>query len=149
MIETQIIKFGDQDWKVTTPLHFVVGAIKLSQWVDIAWAWQKTGSIGGTASFLAAGMFDYVCDHDKLMRDYRNRFREPHLAFVNDPLLVNEMQPEEVTLACIENDKLILTNFADLPGIENAMKIYKLGEFWLSYATGGAELPLRTGKERR
>ena len=68
--------------------------------------------------------------------------------YENNPLVVNEYKLEEITLACIDDGKLIVTNFADLPGADEAMKVYKPGEFWVSYAEGGAERALREGRAR-
>lgn len=71
------------------------------------------------------------------------------LCYTGDPLFVNELKLEEITLACIDAGKLIVTNFADLPGAVDAMKVYLPGEFWVCYAEGGAERALRSGGPRK
>jgi hypothetical protein len=68
-----------------------------------------------------------------------------HLIYVNDPLIVNEMQLGEVSLAVVENGEIVLTNFIDLHDAVARFKIFQLGEWWLNYATGGEERLLRFG----
>lgn len=142
------IKFGDQDWKVTS-FHCVVGPITRAQFVELYDVFWKR--LGGIKLIDRPDPFAYVSERaSNVVKTWRrwSSERGEALCYTGDPLFVNELQPEEVTLACIEDSKITLTNFADLPGIQDALKVFKLGEFWVSYATGGAELPLRTGKAR-
>lgn len=142
-METRIIKFGDQDWKVT-PFHCVVGPILQHHWekLQAVWSW------GGPAmsAYLERPPFVYVHEWRREVESLRQLYEgDNFLFYTNNPLVVNEMQPEEVTLACIDNDKLILTNFRDTAGFEDKFKVYALGELWLSYAMGGNEPALRFG----
>jgi hypothetical protein len=70
---------------------------------------------------------------------------EQFLFYTNDSLIVNEMRLGEVSLAVVENEKLVLTNFVDFPNIVDMLKKYKLGEMWLAYADGHEEKRLRFG----
>jgi hypothetical protein len=150
--ETKIIQFEGRPWRVSR-FHFVVGAIDSRDWnrvqVCLPPATADCCWFSGLVVLVEAD-FVYVNAWTEHVAQWRAR-QTPFdwfLGFTNNPLVVNELQPEECTLACHEDDQLILTNFADLPNIETAMKIYQLGEFWLSYATGGAERPLRKGESR-
>ncbi len=154
-METRIIKFGDQDWKVT-PFHCVVGDINGVVWKeDIAEPWQRHMAQNSIPHYAPPLLFIpqafvYVTQRRSSVEQLRKQTAIGYwvLFFTNDPLVVNEMQPEEVTLACIDNDKLVLTNFRDLPNIEDGLKVYHLGEYWLSYAVGGNERCLRFGGPR-
>lgn len=177
MTETRIIKFGEQDWKVT-PFHWVVGPIFDVQatrafeigsanpiyehWYLLQQVWNDAARSRLIGPATWAGMLspphlqDFV--EPRQWRDWVTLWRKPTenrpegcwtISYTNNPLIVNELQPEEVTLACIDDGKLVLTNFADLPGIDVALKVYHLGEFWLSYAEGGAEHALRFGRPRQ
>jgi hypothetical protein len=145
---THIIKFGDQDWRVT-PLHCVVGPIKRPTFEVIGHFWNAHAPQARSA-ILTVGPFTYPLEIrvDLEHQGWRS-YPFPVLFFTNDPLVVNEMRLGEVSLAVVENGKIVLTNFLDLPGIEDAIKIYHLGEFWLSYAEGGTERRLRFGKENK
>lgn len=150
-METRIIKLDNgQDWKVTR-FHAVVGDIDggtLRYEIEQPWSEQIKDRKYNPFLF-SRDVFVYPNKAGGMVEQARKRSAELWcLFFTNDPLIINYMDPEEVTLACRENEKLILTNFSDLPGIEDAMKVYNLGEFWLSYATGGSEDPLRTGRQR-
>lgn len=71
------------------------------------------------------------------------------IIYTCSPLVVNEFKPDEVVLVTQDefgNNKL--TMMSDLPGIEDAMKVYALGEFWISYADGFCEKSLLTGGSR-
>lgn len=160
------IKFGDQDWKVT-PFHFVVGDIIqvpvndegedwmfkhehiLERWWMITTAWHNgLSNEGSWAGFLESPHFAsyvYPCDWYKWVTRWRQtgarrRNSKWMLSFTNNPLIVNELQPEEVSLASVENDKLTLTNFTDLPNVVEGFKIYQLGEFWLSHIQSKLEV---------
>jgi hypothetical protein len=148
MTETRVIKFGDQDWKIT-PFHFVVGPIMREHFDRLAKCWLKNVSEASPENVweIAPEAFCYVTERKNQLQQHREETKNTwSLSVTSDPLTVNELQPEEVTLACIENGKLVLTNFADLPKLEARLKVFNLGEFWLNYATGGAELSLREGR---
>ena len=67
----------------------------------------------------------------------------------NNPLFVNECKAHEVTLVAVdENGQTVETLFCDLPGWDAARKVYLVGEYWVNHATGGEEIPLRTGTPR-
>ena len=61
----------------------------------------------------------------------------------HSPLVVNELQPDEVTL--VTRDPQTGTKFTPIsqtPNFERRFKTYALGELWLSYADGVMESPL-------
>jgi predicted ATPase len=68
----------------------------------------------------------------------------------HSPLVVNELEGGEVTVVTRDAEKgtegILLK---DVPGFEDAAKVYKPGEFWVSYADGKMEDPLTTGKPRQ
>lgn len=138
-------------WTVTPGFHAVVGDITKSQFKEVWGVWkehfEKDGG-GKPVYVLPAGdqVFTYVTDKGHLVSRLRDKWAGRNLLFfVNDPLIVNELRPEEVTLACRVGEQVILTNFTELDDIEDALKIYKLGEFWVSNAEGGSEHRLRFG----
>ena len=174
------IKFGDHDWKVT-PFHFVVGDIiqvpvtddgeqwrfdhnhMMERWWSITNAWHNNFfDEGSWAGFLESPHFasyTYPLDWKKWVARWRqsnesNVYRggaKWMLSFTNNPLIVNELQLGEVSLASVENGKLVLTNFIDFPNTDaliERLKVYQLGELWLSYAQGGEERALRFGEVR-
>jgi len=145
-----------QDWRVTL-FHCVVGPVQAEHLEELADLWHAVGldllkvfqspSTQVESHILHIDPFMYVTDfRDFMVCRRREVGGGAFLFYTNNPLIVNEMQLGEVSLAVVENNKVILTNFVDLPGIENAMKIYKLGECWLNYAEGGTEQRLRFGK---
>ncbi len=70
------------------------------------------------------------------------------LIATHSPLVINEMQPEEVTV--VTRDPVKGTNIHPIektPDFEGRSKIYALGELWLSYADGDMEKPLLSGEE--
>lgn len=153
--ETRIIKLGDQDWKVT-PFHCVVGPITegdafVLRAAFVAGLRALNPELRASVCFwhdYALGV--YVTEYDKLVAKWRSEQAGAwNLTFLGNPLIVNEYKLEEITLACIDEGKLIVTNFADLPDVEVASKIFVPGEFWLNYATGGAEKCLREGRPRK
>ena len=151
-METRIIKFGDQDWKVT-PFHCVVGPILQLHWEKLQAVWSSWDGRywnGRSMSvYLERPPFVYVHEWRREVESLRKLYEgDNFLFFTNNPLVVNEMQPEEVTLACIDNGKLVLTNFRDIAGFEDRSKVYALGELWLFYAMGGNEPALRFGGPR-
>lgn len=72
------------------------------------------------------------------------------LIATHSPLVVNELQGNEVTVVTRDEDKGAQgTLLKDVPGFDKAMKVYSPGEFWLSYADGQMEEPLLKGKPRQ
>jgi len=149
--EMRTIKLDDQDWKVT-PFHCVVGPIGFTHWEDVLCpTWLAQLQDAAIARVVKRDAFHaYPTEWGAIVA--RRRQEEPQrwiLHYENNPLIVNEYKMEEITLACIDDGKLIVTNFADLPGADVAAKIYLPGEFWLSYCEGGAERALREGRARK
>jgi energy-coupling factor transporter ATP-binding protein EcfA2 len=67
----------------------------------------------------------------------------------HSPLVVNELQPEEVTVVTRSREHgTQATRIQDTPGFEQRSKVYALGELWLSYANGEDEGPLLRGEPR-
>ncbi len=67
----------------------------------------------------------------------------------HSPLVVNELSGDEVTVVTRTPEegtqgKLL----SQVPGYEDAMKVYQPGEFWLSYADGDTEAALLNGTAR-
>jgi predicted ATPase len=62
----------------------------------------------------------------------------------HSPLVVNRMDPAEVTLITRPNQLVgtQVTPITDTPNFEKRASIYELGELWLSYADGELEAPL-------
>ena len=61
----------------------------------------------------------------------------------HSPLVVNELDPSEVTVVTRDPDAgTRIRNIGDTPEFESRSKIYNLGELWLSYANGVDEGPL-------
>ena len=144
-MSTTIIKVGDQDWKVT-PFHCVVGPIDPKHFTQIRDLWLRHFGSVGQVRIVHRNVFDYIINWaQEEVRRLRDLYgNDKFLFYCQDPLIVNELTPEEVSLAVVEqHDRLVLTNFSDLPRIEENLKVYTLGEFWLSYATGGVEEQLR------
>lgn len=68
------------------------------------------------------------------------------LIATHSPLVVNELQPNEVTVVTRDPEKgTQLRLLGDTPDFKARSKVYALGELWLSYADGIAEAPLLTG----
>ncbi|MGK3996643.1 AAA family ATPase [Sorangium sp. So ce1024] len=71
------------------------------------------------------------------------------LLATHSPLVVNELQPEEVTVVTRAGEQgMKATRILDTPGFEDRARVYALGELWLSYANGADEAPLLTGGPR-
>jgi len=67
----------------------------------------------------------------------------------HSPLVVNELQPEEVTVVTRSREHgSKATLMKDTPNFEERSKVYALGELWLSYANGEDEAPLLEGGPR-
>jgi hypothetical protein len=174
--QTTIIKFGDQDWRVTS-FHCVVGPIisvdidkpysdseSMAARMNPLWsiynAWHAASRAMGQPSWAGVlappGMECYIYPTD--WRNWVAKWRKPDefrpsgcrvLNYTNNSLIVNEMQLGEVSLAVVENGEVVLTNFIDLPAIHKAIEIYNLGEYWSNYAEGGIEHKLRSGNAWR
>ena len=159
--EMRTIKCGDLDWKVTA-FHCVVGPIARERNWGIGAEWARNlGALGLQTwnGFLSPDPthmrndYIYPTEWPSVVAAWRqpNQYRPVGcwvLNYTNNPLILNEYEPEEVTLAC-EDNGLVLINFADLPGIQDALKVYQLGEFWVCYAEGGTERALRGGGPRK
>jgi predicted ATPase len=68
----------------------------------------------------------------------------------HSPLVVNELQGDEVTVVTRppeEGTQAVLLK--DVPGFDDAAKVYQPGEFWVSYCDGDQETPLLTGSPRK
>lgn len=67
----------------------------------------------------------------------------------HSPLVVNELQGNEVTVVTRDPERGTQAELLEnMPGYEDAMKVYRPGEFWLSYSDGRLEEPLRKGTPR-
>ncbi len=65
------------------------------------------------------------------------------LIATHSPLVVNELQPEEVSIVTREPEAgTKVTPLVDTPNFEARSKVYALGELWVSYANGDDEGPL-------
>ena len=67
----------------------------------------------------------------------------------HSPLVVNELQGNEISVVTRDSQsgtKAVLLQ--DVPGFEDAAKVYRPGEFWVSYCDGDQETPLLTGTAR-
>ena len=67
----------------------------------------------------------------------------------HSPLVVNELQGNEVSVVTRTSEtgtRAVLLK--DVPGFEDAAKVYQPGEFWVSYCDGDQETPLLTGTAR-
>ncbi len=64
----------------------------------------------------------------------------------HSPLVVNALQPEEVTLVRrTEDEGTTYTPISKTPNFERRSKVYALGELWLSYADGKVDSLVATG----
>jgi hypothetical protein len=71
------------------------------------------------------------------------------LIATHSPLVVNELQPSEVTVVTRTREHgTKATRIEETPGFEERSKVYALGELWLSYANGTDEAPLLQGGPR-
>jgi predicted ATPase len=70
------------------------------------------------------------------------------LIATHSPLVINELQGNEVTVVTRDKDKGTETiALSETPNFEERSKVYALGELWVSYANGDDEKPLLTGSE--
>lgn len=69
------------------------------------------------------------------------------LLATHSPLVINEMQPEEVTVVTRRPDEgTKLTRMRDTANFQKRSTVYALGELWLSFADGVEEAPLLHGR---
>jgi hypothetical protein len=67
----------------------------------------------------------------------------------HSPLVVNELEGNEVSVVTRDPEKgTRAVLLANVPGFTDASKVYRPGEFWVSYADGKQEELLLTGKPR-
>lgn len=70
------------------------------------------------------------------------------LIATHSPLVVNELQPDEVSIVTRKPDTgTKVTRLKDTPDFEARSKVYALGELWIAYANGEDEAPLLEGRE--
>lgn len=68
------------------------------------------------------------------------------LIATHSPLVVNELQPHEVTVVTRDADMgTQVTPIAQTPAFERRASVYALGELWLEYSNGEDEAPLLEG----
>lgn len=68
------------------------------------------------------------------------------LLATHSPLVINELQPEEVTVVTRHPQSgTVTTPLKDTANFEERSRVYALGELWLSYANGEDEAPLLKG----
>jgi len=83
-----------------------------------------------------------IADVVRVLRAITERGTQVLMA-THSPLVINELQPEEVTLVTRHSERgTRLTLLRDTPHFEERSKVYALGELWLSYADGVDEAPL-------
>ncbi len=71
------------------------------------------------------------------------------LIATHSPLVVNELEGHEVSVVTRTPENGTRTTLLkDVPGYEDAAKVYRPGEFWVSYCDGDREEPLLTGAPR-
>ncbi|MDX2053891.1 MAG: AAA family ATPase [Polyangiaceae bacterium] len=81
----------------------------------------------------------------KILRELSERTQV--IIATHSPLVVNELQGPEVSVITRGADsgtQAVLLK--DVPGFDDAMKVYQPGEFWVSYCDGAEEKALLTGK---
>lgn len=64
------------------------------------------------------------------------------LIATHSPLVVNELQPHEVTVVTRDGAGTHVHAIAETPNFDKRRKVYELGELWLSYANGKDEAAL-------
>ncbi len=70
------------------------------------------------------------------------------LIATHSPLVINEMEPEEVSILWRDDEKgTQVMPITETSNFKDRSQVYALGELWLSYADGINEVELRTGKE--
>jgi len=81
----------------------------------------------------------------KILREISERTQV--IIATHSPLVVNELQGSEVSVITRNAEsgtQAVLLK--DVPGFDDAMKVYQPGEFWVSYCDGAQEEPPLTGK---
>ncbi len=67
----------------------------------------------------------------------------------HSPLVVNELKGDEVSIVTRDPKTGTAAKLLkDVPGFEEASKVYQPGEFWVSYCDGRMEAPLLNGSPR-
>jgi predicted ATPase len=67
----------------------------------------------------------------------------------HSPLVVNELKGNEVSVVTRDPEEgTEVRLLKDVPGFDDASKIYQPGEFWVSYCDGNREEPLLAGRPR-
>jgi ABC-type uncharacterized transport system ATPase subunit len=66
----------------------------------------------------------------------------------HSPLVINEMKRNEVTVVTRDERGTHCTPIGETKGFDDRIKVYALGELWLSYANGKDEAPLLNGGAR-
>jgi predicted ATPase len=67
----------------------------------------------------------------------------------HSPLVVNELKGDEISVVTRDPEKgTEVVLLKDVPGFEDASKVYQPGEFWVSYCDGNQEKPLIKGEPR-
>ncbi len=65
----------------------------------------------------------------------------------HNPLVINELEPHEVTLVTIHDGVVRKTLMHDTKNFKQRASVYALGELWLSFCTGKLDEPDLTGGE--
>jgi predicted ATPase len=66
----------------------------------------------------------------------------------HSPLVINEMKANEVTVVTRDEGGTHCKPIGETKGFDDRIKVYALGELWLSYANGKDEAPLLNGGAR-
>lgn len=67
------------------------------------------------------------------------------LIATHSPLVINELQPAEVSVVTRDDNGTRVTPIADTPNFAQRAETFALGELWLAYANGTDESPLIAG----
>jgi ABC-type branched-subunit amino acid transport system ATPase component len=91
--------------------------------------------------------------HPSRIRDVMNVLRKISestqvVLATHSPLVINEMKPNEVTVVTRDAAGTHCMPIGKTKGFEDRIKVYALGELWLSYANGKDEAPLLNGGAR-
>ena len=93
---------------------------------------------------------DELRSHAEVMATLREISKTSQVVIAtHSPLVVNGLQGHEVSVVTRPPDKgTQAVLLKDVPGFEDAAKVYQPGEFWVSYCDGDQETPLLTGSAR-